>query len=279
MHIDQNTVAVVTGAASGIGRALAQQLAAAGARMALADVNEAELQTTAQLVQASGGHCTTHVVDVSNEQRMKDFVQEVLDAHGRANLVINNAGVALYGTVEQITTTDIAWLMGINFWGVVYGTKYFLPVLQQQPTAHLVNISSVFGLIGFPGQSAYNASKFAVRGFTEALRHELEDSTVRVSCVHPGGIKTNIARAARPCDNFDQSRLASEIANFDKVTRTTPAQAAARILRGIERNEPRILIGPDAWLMDRLQRWLPVRYWRVFRPLFEWQLGSQVFKP
>ena len=271
MHINQNTVAVITGAASGIGRALAVQLAQAGAQLALADVNEAALQETAQLVPTK---CTTHRVDVSDEARMQAFVAEVTAAHGRANLVINNAGVALYGTVEQLSTTDIAWLMGVNFWGVVYGTKYFLPVLQQQPAAHLVNISSIFGIVGFPGQSAYNASKFAVRGFTEALRHELTGSHVRVSCVHPGGIKTNIARAGRVGENAGAVNVPAEVAKFDKLTPTTAEQAAARIVRGIERDEPRILIGYDAGMMERLQRWFPVKYWQLVRPLMEWRLGE-----
>lgn len=270
MKIDSQTVAVVTGAASGIGRALAVRLSKAGAQLALADVNEAELQATAQLVQTK---CTTHRVDVSDEQRMQDFVQAVVAAHGRANLVINNAGVALYGTVEQLSTEDITWLMGVNFWGVVYGTKYFLPVLQQQPVAHLVNISSIFGIIGFPGQSAYNASKFAVRGFTEAMRHELEGSTVRISCVHPGGIKTNIARSARVGAGAVAVHVPTEVATFEQLSPTTPEQAAERIVRGIERDEPRILVGADARMMERVQRLFPVKYWRFLRPLLEWQLG------
>jgi NAD(P)-dependent dehydrogenase (short-subunit alcohol dehydrogenase family) len=267
MQITTDTVAVITGAASGIGRALAVNLAQRGATVALADLNEAGLQQTAALV---GARCSIHVVDVSNEERMKAFATEVVAAHGAAHLVINNAGVALLGTAAQLSTADMAWLMGINFWGVVYGSKYFLPVLQQQRTANLVNISSVFGLIGFPGQSAYNASKFAVRGFTEALRHELEGSPVKVSCVHPGGIRTDIARNARIGAQADGSRREQEIKNFEEVARTTPEKAAARIVRGILRDEPRILVGPDAWLIDRVQRWLPVRYWRVFKPLFNW---------
>ncbi len=271
MKIDKQTVAVVTGAASGIGRALAVRLSQAGAQLALADVNEAELQATAQLVRTT---CTTHYVDVSAEQRMQDFVQEVVAAHGRASLVINNAGVALYGTVEELSTADIAWLMGVNFWGVVYGTKYFLPVLQQQPAAHLVNISSIFGIIGFPGQAAYNASKFAVRGFTEAMRHELAGSSVRISCVHPGGIKTNIARSARVGAKAHSVQVPVEVAHFDKLSPTTAEQAAERIVRGIERNEPRIMVGADAGLMERVQRLFPVRYWHVLRPLLEWRLGE-----
>jgi NAD(P)-dependent dehydrogenase (short-subunit alcohol dehydrogenase family) len=278
MRINQTTVAVVTGAASGIGRALALRLARAGASLALADVNEAGLLETAQLAQPSGARCTTHLVDVSDEERVQAFVREVVNAHGRANLVINNAGVALHGTAAEVSIAEIAWLMDVNFWGVIYGTKHFLPVLQQQPEAHLVNISSIFGIIGFPGQAAYNASKFAVRGFTEALRHELADSTVRVSCVHPGGIKTNIARNARPAAQFDQGRVEKEAANFEKLTPTTAERAAARIVRGIERDEPRILVGYDAWLMERIQRWFPVRYWRLVRPLMEWRLGEKVFR-
>jgi NAD(P)-dependent dehydrogenase (short-subunit alcohol dehydrogenase family) len=272
MQINEKTIAVVTGAASGIGRALAVQLAQRGATVAIADVNESGLKETAALV---GARCSIHLVDVSDETRMKEFVAEVWQAHGAVHLVINNAGVALYGTVAQLTTEEMAWLLGINLWGVIYGTKYFLPLLQQQREAHLVNISSVFGLIGFPGQSAYNASKFAVRGFTEALRHELEaeNSSVRVSCVHPGGISTNIARAAREAAATTVDRTA-EIERFERLSPTSPEKAAARIIRGVLRNEPRILIGPDAWLIDRLQRWLPVRYWRLFKPLVEWQSGK-----
>ena len=271
MQITPNTIAVITGAASGIGRALAVKLAQLKATVALADVNETGLQETAALVAQAGGRCTTHLVDVSDEQRVKDFVAEVVNAHGAAHLVINNAGVAMLGTVAELSTADIAWLMGVNFWGVVYGTKYFLPVLQQQPAAHLDNISSVFGMIGFPGQSAYCASKFAVRGFTETLRHELAGSTVRVSCVHPGGIRTNIARNSRVGANADAQILQTEIKRFDALSPTTAEQAAARIIRGVLRNQPRILIGADAWFMDRLQRWLPAHYWRIFKPLIEWQ--------
>ena len=231
MHINQNTVAVITGAASGIGRALAVQLAQAGAQLALADVNEAALQETAQLVPTK---CTTHRVDVSDEARMQAFVAEVTAAHGRANLVINNAGVALYGTVEQLSTTDIAWLMGVNFWGVVYGTKYFLPVLQQQPAAHLVNISSIFGIVGFPGQSAYNASKFAVRGFTEALRHELTGSHVRVSCVHPGGITggEELWSPSREFDVGDSTHYSSDNFAWAVLGGVTAPDSANRILLG-----------------------------------------------
>src|SRR5713226_2423970 len=192
-----NGVAVVTGAGSGIGRALARQLAVLGSALALADIDEAGLQQTAASLSERGVQLTTHIVDVSDESAMRAFAQDVATRHGRVSLLINNAGVALLGTFEEISLDDLRWLMGINFWGSVYGVRYFLPVLKKQARAHIVNISSVFGLVAPAGQSAYSASKFAVRGFTEALRHELQDTAVFVSCVHPGGIRTRIALLAR----------------------------------------------------------------------------------
>ncbi|MFN0088392.1 MAG: SDR family NAD(P)-dependent oxidoreductase [Blastocatellia bacterium] len=269
MKIDQSTVAVITGAASGIGRELARRLAREGASLALADVNPAGLEETARMI--SGGKVTTHLVDVADRERCEAFVAEVVREHGRANLIINNAGVALAGTTREVSIEDIDWLMGVNFRGVVHGTKLFLPVLEQQPQAHIVNISSIFGIIGMPGHSAYVASKFAVRGFTEALRHELQlaNSHIRVSVVHPGGIKTNIARSARTGAGAHASALATEIRNFENAARTMPEAAAERILRGVMKNEARILIGADAWILERIQRWMPVRYFRVMRPIFD----------
>src|SRR5262249_4408098 len=171
MKIDHNTVAVVTGAASGIGRALAVRLAQEGASLAIADIKAAELDETARRMRPMGGSpskVTTHIVDVSDKNRVAAFAREVAEAHGGAHLLINNAGVGLFGTAEQLSIEDIEWLMGVNFWGVVYGVKHFLPILRRQPEGHIVNISSVFGIIGPAGHSAYAASKFAVRGFTEA---------------------------------------------------------------------------------------------------------------
>lgn len=269
MKIDQNTVAVVTGAASGIGRALAVRLASEGAQLAICDVNEAGLNETARLAAKPGVNITTHIADVADRERVAQFVEEVIREHGRAHLVINNAGVALGGTVEQLSIEDIEWLMSINFWGVVYGTKLFLPVLRQQPRAHLVNISSVFGLIGPPGHSAYAASKFAVRGFTEVLRHELAGSSITVSCVHPGGIRTNIARNAKAGAGADESVVGKEGEFFDKVAKTLPETAADRIVRGVLRDEEKILIGSDAWMIDKVQRLLPVRYWKLLGKLLE----------
>src|SRR5437773_5123039 len=189
--------AVVTGVGSGIGRALAQQLAAAHSGLALAGIDEAGRQQAARSLEKKGALISTHVLDVADERAVCSFGEEVRKKHGRLTLLINNAGVALEGTFEEISLDDFRWLMNINFWGTVCGVMYFLPMLKREERAHIVNLSSVFGLIATPGQPAYFASKFAVRGFTECLRHELEGTSVGVSCVHPGGIRTAIARRAR----------------------------------------------------------------------------------
>ena len=258
-----NGVAVVTGAGSGIGRALARQLAQAGSSLALADIDTEGLDQTAASLSERGVQLSTHLVDVSDESAVKAFSADVAAKHGRVTLLINNAGVALHGWFHEISLDDLRWLMGINFWGVVYGVKYFLPLLKKEPRAHIVNISSVFGLVAPAGQSAYAASKFAVRGFTEALRHELEGSSVVVSCVHPGGIRTPIARRARLGANTPPGSRDEAIARFDRLTPTMPDAAAARILQGVERREPRILIGRDARQIDVLQRLRPGTYWKT----------------
>lgn len=256
-------VAVVTGAGSGIGRALGQQLAAAGSAVALADIDEAGLMETAASLSGKRASATTHVVDVADEAAMRAFAKDVLARHARVTLLINNAGVALYGTFEEISLDDLRWLMGINFWGAVYGVKYFLPVLKQQPRAHIVNLSSVFGLVAPAGQSAYASSKFALRGFTEALRHELEGTSVFVSCVHPAGVKTAIARRARLGAATTERTRQEGIARLDKVAKMSPAAAAARILEGVERRQPRILVGAAAHSIDLLQRLRPATYWKT----------------
>jgi NAD(P)-dependent dehydrogenase (short-subunit alcohol dehydrogenase family) len=255
-------VAVITGAGSGIGRALAQQLSAAGSTLAIADVNENGLkETAASLIGKSP--VSTHILDVSNEAAVRSFADDVLARHGKVTLLINNAGVALVGLFEEIALDDLRWLMNINFWGTVYGVKYFLPILKQQPRAQIANLSSVFGIIGPVGQSAYAASKFAVRGFSEVLRHELADTSVSVSVVHPGGIHTPIAKHARLGANAPQHKKEDAVAFFEKVTPTSPEAAAARILKGVEKREPRILIGKDARQIDVVQRLRPAGYWKV----------------
>src|SRR5687768_7275866 len=198
MTLSATSVAVVTGAASGIGRALAIRLAREGvAGIAISDVNEEGLKESAAAIERLGIPVSTHVFDVSDLNAVKHFAAEVLARHGRVTHLINNAGVGLVGTFQQVSIEDFEWLMGINFFGVVYCTKIFLQTLLEQETAHIVNVSSVFGMIAPAEQTAYTSSKFAVRGFTESLRHELADTGVSVSCVHPGGVKTNIARNSK----------------------------------------------------------------------------------
>jgi len=256
-------VAVVTGAGSGIGRALAQQLAEAGSALALADVDEAGLLETSESLLTKGALVTTHVVDVADEKAVRSFAEDVSKRHGRVTLLINNAGVALEGMFEEISLDDFRWLMNINFWGVVYGVKHFLSMLKREERSHIANISSVFGIVAPAGQCAYAASKFAVRGFTEALRHELQGSNVGVSCVHPGGIRTQIARRARIGAGVARTGREEKIAQFEHLFRTSPEVAAARILRGVERRDPRILIGSDAHKIDILQRLRPASYWKA----------------
>jgi short-subunit dehydrogenase len=265
--------AAVTGAASGIGRALALELAVRGCDLALADRDEAGLQgVAAEIARNSARKVTVHRVDVGEPAEILQFAQAATAAHPSLNLVVNNAGVALLGQFDEVDQVQMEWLFGINFWGVVHGTRAFLPHLKAQREAHIVNLSSIFGIIAPPGQSAYAAAKFAVRGFSEAVRHELQTagSPVRLSVVHPGGVATNIARNARSGSGVtDNTRRAQTIERFEQAAKTTPKAAAERIIRGIERNEPRILIGSDARFMDILQRLLPGSYWSVLGPRFE----------
>jgi NAD(P)-dependent dehydrogenase (short-subunit alcohol dehydrogenase family) len=266
-------VAVVTGAGSGIGRALAHRLAIEKMSLALADVNEHGLGGTARELAERFGEkklaVSTHIVNVADAAGMEAFASDVLQRHGRVTLLINNAGVALQGNFEEITLADFEWLMGINFWGVVYGVRNFLPALRQQPRAHIVNLSSIYGLISPAGQTAYCASKFAVRGFTEALLHELAGTNVGVSCVHPGGVKTPIAKNARVGAGVHSSIRDLNLARFDLHAVLPPEAAADRIVRGVKRNEPRILVGDDAVRIDRLQRLFPVRYWKMLLKQYE----------
>ncbi len=263
----RGAAAAVTGAASGIGRALALELAARGCDLALADRDDAGLQTlAAEIAKAHTPKVTTHRVDVSEPQAIEDFAIAAIAAHSGLNIVVNNAGVALMGTFAEIDQAQMDWLMNINFWGVVRSTRAFLPHLSRQREAHLVNLSSIFGIVAPPGQTAYAAAKFAVRGFSESLRHELQmaASPVKLSVVHPGGVATNIARNSRAGIGMtDNTRRTQSIERFDAVAKTTPQAAALRIIQGIEKNQPRILIGNDARFMDLLQRLRPGTYWRV----------------
>jgi short-subunit dehydrogenase len=263
----RGSAAAVTGAASGIGRALALELAARGCDLALADRDEAGLQAVAaEIGRGAQRKVTVHRVDVGEPQQIAEFAQAATSAHPGLNIVVNNAGVALLGLFNEIDQAQMDWLMNINFWGVVHSTRAFLPHLAQRPEAHIVNLSSIFGIIAPPGQTAYAAAKFAVRGFSESLRHELQaaKSPVRLSVVHPGGVSTNIVRNSRAGIGVtDNARRAQSIERFDAVAKTTPAAAALRIIAGIEKNQPRILIGNDARFMDLLQRFRPGTYWSV----------------
>ncbi len=259
--------AAITGAASGIGRALAIELAQRGCDLALADRDEAGLKSlAAELGQGNDNarKLSVHRVDVGEPGDIAEFAAAAIAAHPALSIVINNAGVALMGTFEEIDQAQMDWLFDINFWGVVHGTRAFLPHLKTRSEAHIVNISSIFGIIAPPGQSAYAAAKFAVRGFSESVRHELAvaGSPVRLSVVHPGGVATSIARSSRTGVGVtDNARRAQMIDRFETAARTSPKDAALRIIRGIERNEPRILIGNDARFMDILQRFRPGTYW------------------
>jgi short-subunit dehydrogenase len=269
----EGSAAAITGAASGIGRALALELAARGCDVALADLDRAGLDTAANEIRASHARrVTTQCVDVADPKQIQEFAASACADFSALNLLINNAGVALLGQFDEFDEAQMAWLMDINFWGVVRGTRAFLPHLQSRPQAHIVNISSIFGIIAPPGQSAYAASKFAVRGFSESLRHELavNKSRVRLSVVHPGGVKTNIARKARSGAHLRESVSMVELGDrFDRLARTTPLEAARRIIRGIERNEPRILIGRDARYLDIIQRLKPATYWALLARAFD----------
>ena len=260
------SAAAVTGAASGIGRALALEFSARGCDLALADRDEAGLATLAAELGKCGRKVTVHTTDVGVPEQIQGFAQAAVAAHPNLNIVVNNAGVALMGTFNEVDQAQMEWLININFWGVVHGTRAFLPHLSQQPAAHIVNLSSIFGIIAPPGQTAYCAAKFAVRGFSESLRHELAmaNSPVRLSVVHPGGVATNIARNSRSGVGVtDNARRVESIERFETLAKTTPADAALRIIAGIENNQPRILIGGDARFMDLLQRFRPATYWAV----------------
>lgn len=248
-------VAAVTGAASGIGRALALDLVSRGAHVAVSDVDEAGLAETVARCEGRGPKVTSALVDVSDRHAVEAWAEQVVRERGRVNLIVNNAGVALVAPIGEMSHEDLEWLVGINFWGVVHGTMAFLPHLKAAGEGHVVNVSSVFGLMAIPSQSAYNAAKFAVRGFTDCLRMELEIERCGVSAttVHPGGIRTNIVRSARIHESLSGDGR-DNAAAFDRVARTTPEKAARVILDGVEANKRRVLIGPDARAFDLLAR-------------------------
>lgn len=262
-----NRVAAITGAGSGIGRALAIELAKEGCKLAISDVNEKGLAETEQQLAQLGADVMSAPLNVADKTAVYDWADAVQKHFGQVHLIFNNAGVALGATVEDMSYEDFEWVMDIDFWGVVYGTKAFLPMLKEAGEGHIINISSLFGLIGVPTQSAYNAAKFAVRGFTESLRQELEilDCGVSCSCVHPGGIKTNIAKAARMADTSKITGMDAQTSQkaFEKAFVVSSEDAAKVIIKGVKGNQRRILIGNDAKVGDMLQRVMPGTYQRL----------------
>jgi NAD(P)-dependent dehydrogenase (short-subunit alcohol dehydrogenase family) len=277
MNLD-GRVAVITGAGSGIGRAIALCLARRGCHLALADIDAPGLaQTLAQAqtqtkalgqapANSAGPRVSAHHLDVANREAVAALPAAVLKALGRVDLLVNNAGVALAGNFELVSEADFEWLMEINFYGVVRMTRAFLPALRASDDACIVNISSVFGLISPPGQSAYSASKFAVRGFSNALRHELAGTRVAVSVVHPGGVATSIARNARIAPGVPADELRHRLELAEQLLRMPPEKAGEIIVRGVEMRRPRILVGRDALMISLLERLAPVGYWRVLAP-------------
>jgi len=287
-------VAAITGAGSGMGRELAIHLAQMGCHIALSDINAEQLAQTKDLLVGYDIKVTTTILDVSDNKAVEEWADNVMSDHGKVNFIFNNAGVALYSTVEGSSISELEWVMDINFWGVVYGTKAFLPLIKNsvkqsevdaKKTAnkddsdnneprqfneygHIVNISSLFGLTAQPSQSAYNASKFAVRGFTESLRQELDIQRCGVSatCIHPGGIKTNIANSARGNDSINDIGMRTgpkAISSFNKFLKFDASKAAWIILNATATNQTRCLIGSDAKMIDAVQRVFPSRYSQV----------------
>lgn len=271
-------VAAITGSGSGIGQATAIALAKEGCHLAISDISRESLDNTIELLAGYPVNISTHVVDVSDREAVYKYAEDTVATHGKVNLIMNNAGVGLGETVDNMSYENFEWLMNINFWGVVYGTKAFLPHLKQAGEGHIINISSVFGIISVPTQSAYNAAKFAVRGFTESLREELDiaGDPVSATCVHPGGVKTNIARNSRMGDMGSMSIGDKEdVANmFEKIAMTTPETAAKTILKGVRKNQRRILVGGDAIMLDTTQRLIPTGYQRLLEVMFKKQQSS-----
>jgi short-subunit dehydrogenase len=262
----KNKVAAITGAASGMGRTLAVELARRGCHLALSDVNETELVKTAELAGQHGVKVTITRLDVANKEAVYAWADQVVRDHGKVNLIFNNAGVALTAPLEHVKLSDFEWIVGINFWGVVYGTQAFLPHLKASGDGHIINTSSLFGLMSVPTQGCYNATKFAVRGYTEALRMELEmeGSCVSATCVHPGGIATNIAMAGKVDPVMEKLTGVTEEQQkrrANKMINTTTADSAARqILTAVEKNARRVLVGPDAKFLDKVVRLLGASY-------------------
>ena len=261
-------VAVITGAASGIGAALAAALAARGCDLALADIDAPGLERVAAHARAGGVKVSEHRLDVADEGAVAAFPEVVLAEHARVSILVNNAGISTGGTFDQVPPADFAWCVNINFWGVVWMTRAFLPVLRREGAAQIVNLSSVYGLIAPPGNVAYAASKYAVRGFSESLRHELQiaRSPVGVTVVFPGGVRTNVANNARR-SGLSAAEDEAGMKLVAKLLSLPPEGAAAGIVRGIERRKKRVLVGNKVRHVVAIERMFPVNYWPVLARL------------
>ena len=262
MRLEGRT-AVITGAGGGIGRAIAVALARRRCHLALADINEAGMADTADLTREYGVRVSRHRIDVADRAAVAEFPDIVAAEHNGVDVLVNNAGVAVGGTFEQVSDEDFEWLFEINFWGVVRMTRAFLPLLRASGDARIVNLSSVYGLVAPPEQAAYAASKFAVRGFSEALRHELEGTRIGVTVVHPGGVNTAIAENARVPAGASDEEIERRKRKYRKLLRLPPAIAAETIVRAIEQRQPRVLVGTDAKVISLIARLLPVTYWKL----------------
>ena len=281
----KNKVAAITGAGSGMGQTLALNLAAKGCHLSISDVNQAGLAETVRLLQPYDVSVVADIVDVANKEAVYQWADKVVADHGKVNLIFNNAGVALASTIEAMTYEEMDWILNINMWGVIYGSKAFLPHLKASGEGHIINTSSIFGLFSQPTQSAYNISKFAVRGFTESLRQELElqNSCVSATCVHPGGIKTNIAAASKANPSIQaltgQSHEDS-VKKFEAAFINSPERAAKIIINAVRKNKRRVLVGPDAKAVDIMVRLLPALYQRLVLFTVRKQYGiSKTKKP
>jgi short-subunit dehydrogenase len=261
----ENRTAVITGAASGIGRALAQNLASKRCNLALVDVNAAGLEETARSIQSNALRVSTHVLDLVDRDGIAALPDAVKARHGGADILVNNAGVAVGGTFDRLSEQNFEWLMDINFWAVVRLTRAFMPLVTASDDGRLVYLSSLFGLVSTPGNTAYCASKFAVRGFANALRQELAGTKIGVTVVHPGGVATNIAESARAADGTTPQEREAALARSRQVLTMPPPRAAEIIVDGVERRKARVLVGNDAKFLALVERLAPVSYGKILQ--------------
>ena len=273
MRTFKDRVAVITGAGSGIGRALSVKLAEQGARIAICDLDQAGLEETSKKIELLGGEVHSYCVDVANHEKMLQFADNVIDDFGQVDILINNAGVTLRPKrFEETTHEEFKWLIGINQWGVYNGIAVFLPHLRQRPEASIVNMSSLAGLVGVYGYPSYAMSKFAVRGLSEALQMELANTDIRVTIVHPGGVKTSIMKNAPDFEDAEQHKMMVKF--FSRAATLTPEKVAVRILRAVRKKRYRVILGVDAKLVFTIRKIFPRKFPHLLRPMFAMMMGD-----